>query len=165
MKKQKMWVHSSKNTAIIKGIPLTLPKNWYTLFLMKKYDIKRSSAGLGLFAAKPYKRGELIIEYLGEYITEEEVQRRGGKYIFELSDTHALDGKDRSNIARYINHSCAPNAYPEVNNKETRVFIYAKRGIKPGEEITYNYGKEYFNDIIKPLGCRCSKCSTKTATR
>lgn len=126
---------------------------------MKKYSVKRCSAGLGLFAEQPYKRGDLIIEYIGEYITEPEAQKRGGKYLFELSDTHALDGKDRKNVARYINHSCSPNAYPEINDVETRVFIYAKRSINPGEELTYNYGKYYFDEVIKPLGCRCAKCS------
>lgn len=88
---------------------------------------EKSSAGLGLFANKQFKRGDLIIEYTGETISEEEVNRRGGKYLFELNDDWAIDGKGRDNIARYINHSCKPNCYPELNEEETRVFIYAKR--------------------------------------
>lgn len=125
----------------------------------KKVAVKRSSAGLGLFATQPFKKGDLVIEYTGEVISEAEANRRGGKYLFELNDNWTIDGKDRKNIARYINHSCRPNCYPELTEDETAVFIYAKRNITPGEEITYNYGTDYVTRVIKPLGCRCQKCS------
>lgn len=128
---------------------------------MKKFTVKKSSAGLGLFATEPIKKGELIIEYVGETITETEANRRGGKYLFELNDDWTIDGKDRKNTARYINHACKPNAYPELNDEETRVFIYAKRAIAQGEEITYHYGTFYFNLEIKPHGCRCATCTAK----
>ncbi len=130
---------------------------------MSAYEVKKGSSGLGLFAAKPFKKGELIIEYTGERITEDEANRRGGKYLFELNDKWTIDGKERENLARYINHSCLPNAYPELTDDETQVFIYAKRAIKPGEEITYHYGKDYFTRVIKPLGCRCQKCAATPA--
>jgi uncharacterized protein len=130
---------------------------------MKKQDVivKRSSAGLGLFTGRAFKKGELIIEYVGETITDAEAQKRGGKYLFELNDSWTIDGTSRTNIARYINHSCAPNCYPELNEDETRVFICAKRALAPGEECTYNYGKYYFDMEIKPHGCRCAKCQKK----
>lgn len=125
----------------------------------KKLQVKRSRAGLGLFAAMPFAKGELVIEYTGEVISEAEANRRGGKYLFELNDHWTIDGTNRSNVARYINHSCRPNCYPELNEDETRVFIYAKRKIAPGEELTYHYGNDYFERVIKPLGCRCEKCA------
>lgn len=125
---------------------------------MKNFLVKRSNAGLGLFANKAYTKGEVIIEYTGETISSDEGNRRGGKYLFELNDQWKIDGKGRSNTARYINHSCRPNAYPELSEDETQVHILAKKIIKPGEEITYNYGPQYFNIMIKPLGCRCEKC-------
>jgi len=120
--------------------------------------VKRSRAGLGLFAARDFKKGDFIIEYTGETISSEEADRRGGKYLFELNDDRAIDGKGRENLARYLNHSCRPNCYAEINEDETRIFIYAKRKIKAGEELTYNYGKDYFERLIKPNGCRCEKC-------
>lgn len=129
----------------------------------KKYVVRRSSAGLGLFAAAPFAKGDLVIEYTGEVISDDEAQRRGGKYLFELNDKWTIDGKGRHNIARYINHSCKPNCEPELNDDETKVFIYAKRKITPGEELTYNYGSDYFKRVIKPLGCRCTKCKVATA--
>ena len=127
---------------------------------MKKFAVKRSKAGLGLFATTPIKKDEEIIEYTGELISEDEANERGGKYLFRIDDNWTIDGKDRKNVARYINHSCRPNAEAELNEDEQRVFILAKRAIKPGEEIAYDYGKEYFDDHIKPTGCRCIKCSS-----
>jgi len=127
---------------------------------MSKLIVKRSSAGLGLFATELIAKGEQVIEYTGEIISEPEANRRGGKYLFELNDDWTIDGKGRSNLARYINHSCKPNCYPELTEDEKRVFIFSKRKIKPGEELTYNYGKDYFKQILKPAGCRCHHCTT-----
>jgi hypothetical protein len=125
----------------------------------KPYTVKRSIAGLGLFATVPLKRGDFIIEYTGEHIPTEEADRRGGKYLFIVSDTETIDGKGRENTARYINHSCTPNAEAELDEDELRVRIYARKRIEPGEEIFYDYGKEYWEEHIKPYGCRCPSCS------
>ncbi len=129
--------------------------------ILPEFEVKRSSAGLGLFATTSFSKGDLVIEYTGEKITEAEANRRGGKYLFELNDSWTIDGKGRENKARYINHSCKPNCYPELDDAEEHIYIYAKRAIKAGEEITYNYGKMYFNDLIGKDGCRCNDCTTK----
>ena len=97
-----------------------------------------------------------MIEYTGPIITSEEVDKRRGKYFFEINEKFAIDGSPRSNTARYINHSCRPNAEAIVSGR--RVWIWSKKAIKAGEEITYHYGREYFNDLIKPVGCKCEKC-------
>ena len=128
---------------------------------MKDFVVKRSSAGLGLFATRPYKKGELVVEYTGEVISDAEAQRRGGRYLFELNNEWTIDGKGRENIARYINHACKPNCYPELTDDETQVFIYAKRAIEAGEEFTYNYGTYYFKVMFGKDGCRCASCATK----
>ena len=41
--------------------------------------------------------------------------------------------------------------------------VIARRRIKPGEEITYDYGKDYFDIFLKPVGCKCEKCREKRA--
>jgi hypothetical protein len=115
--------------------------------------VKRGSSGFGLFAVSPMKRGDFVIEYWGPVITDEAAEKKGGKYLFDIMDSPwTIDGSIRANIARYINHSCKPNCEPVVDGK--RIFIYAKRGIKPGEELTYDYGKDYFDDHIGKR-CRC----------
>lgn len=125
-----------------------------------KCKVRRSSAGLGLFAAEPIKRGTWIIEYVGKILRGKEVTvHPANKYLFETSRVRMIDGSMRSNIARYINHSCKPNCEPEIFHG--RVFIRAIKRIEAGEELTYDYGKEYINEYIKPHGCRCIPCKDK----
>ncbi len=135
---------------------------WYTLRAMKKTDrliVKRGTHGLGLFTTIAIAKGELVIEYTGEKITADVANERGGQYLFEINDNWTVDGRGRENTARYINHSCRPNCYPEIDDKEEHIYIYAKRGINAGEELTYDYGKEFWNTYIKPKQCRCDKCT------
>ena len=124
-----------------------------------KLKIKRSSAGLGLFAGEDIPKGVCIIEYVGRPIAEDEKYSSRSKYLFEVNSRVTIDGRSRDNTARYINHSCHPNCEPEI--RRGRIFIMAKKKIKSGQELVYDYGKEYWDDHIKPHGCRCRKCSEK----
>jgi len=126
-----------------------VPKNWKLL-------VKRSSAGLGLYAGETLPKGACIIEYVGRVISKEEEYTSNSRYLFEVNSRMTLDGKPKWNKAGYINHSCRPNAEPEIRNK--RIFIMAKRTINEGEEIVYDYGKEYFDDYFSKGRCRCEKC-------
>jgi SET domain-containing protein len=46
-----------------------------------------------------------------------------------------------------------------------KVILRAIRGIKPGEEITYDYGEDYFELFLKPAGCKCEKCRQRRRGR
>jgi hypothetical protein len=127
----------------------------------RRFRVGRTTAGLGLFAAMPFRQGARLIEYTGERITAAEANRRGGRYLFEIDAACTIDGKDRDNLARYINHACRPNCEPRVVRR--RVFIYARRAIVAGEELTYNYGRIYFAAMIAPAGCRCATCLRRRA--
>ena len=110
------------------------------------FRIGRSVTGLGLFATKPIKRGVYIATYRGRRITTEKADRRearGAKYQFELNKRLTIDGSPRWNVARYINHSCRPNAKPV--GRRGGIVIVALRRIEPGEEITYDL-------YCRPLG-------------
>ncbi len=121
--------------------------------------VRRSSAGLGLFTESPIAKGSCIIEYVGREVSKEESETSKSKYLFEITKDKTIDGKPKWNKAGYINHSCRPNAESEIH--KGRIFILAIKNIKPGEEIVYDYGKEYFNEHIKPFGCRCPKCMSR----
>lgn len=121
-----------------------------------KLLVKKSKTGLGLFAGEPIKKGVCLIEYVGRPIDEKEKYSSKSKYLFEINRSLTIDGGARSNKARYINHSCLGNSEIEIKNK--RIFIFSTRKIKEGEEITYDYGEEYFDEHIKPKGCKCVKC-------
>ena len=125
------------------------------------YTVKRSAPGmgLGLFATVPIKKGDFIIEYIGERITAKEADTRLTRYLFEIDDTHTIDGATRKNTARYINHFCKPNA--EVEIEDGSINIYAIKNIKAGEEIGYDYGTEYVDEFIKPYGCKCPSCEPR----
>ena len=120
---------------------------------------KSRIAGLGLFAAQDIKQGTRILPYIGEKISKAESTRRlaqGNVYIFTFNDRYDIDGKEFRNTARYSNHSCEPNC--EVEKTPRALWLVALRDITDGEELTYNYGKEYFDEHIKKKGCRCLKC-------
>lgn len=126
-----------------------------------RFRLGRSSAGLGLFATVAFPAGARVIEYTGERITTAEADRRGGRYLFAVDDRWVIDARDRDNLARYINHACRPNC--EARQVGRRIWIYARRPIAPGEELTYHYGKVYFQTFIAPHGCRCAACRRRRA--
>lgn len=125
--------------------------------------VKRSSAGLGLFATRPFRKNEFIIEYTGEHISHDQADRRGGLYLFTLNEHIVIDGKGHENIARYFNHSCEPNIEALIED-DTAVIFQAITDIVPGDELTFDYGKEYTEDIIAAKGCRCRVCHKHVST-
>jgi uncharacterized protein len=129
----------------------------------KPYRIGRSRTGLGLFATRPIAKGTSIIQYFGPLVDvwDHDAKPVDNKYLYAINSRWMIDGSVRRNIARYINHSCKPNADPEVDSRKRKVFICAIADIEAGEEITYNYGKEYFDVYLKPIGCKCAACEGK----
>jgi uncharacterized protein len=123
--------------------------------------VGRSATGLGLFATKPIKRGGTIATYRGRRISTAEAERRearGARYMFTINRRWSIDGSPRWNLARYINHSCRPNANPVGRNGG--IVIVASRRIEPGEEITFDYGREYLDYFFKN-DCRCAACRAR----
>jgi SET domain-containing protein len=133
----------------------------------RRFRIGRSKTGFGLFASKPFRKREYIVTYRGRRITNDEADRleaRGSRYMFEINSRWTIDGSSRANRARYVNHSCRPNA--EAVGRGRGIAYVARRRIKPDEEITVDYGKNYFDAYIKKSGCRCAKChETRTERR
>ena len=131
----------------------------------RPFHVGRSTTGLGLFATKVIKRAAYIATYRGPRVAAKEAyqrERRGSKYLFELNSRWMIDGSPRYNVARYINHSCRPNA-EAVLRKGKMVFVAARK-IAPGEEITLDYGEDYL-DLFFKHGCRCAACIGKGRTR
>lgn len=125
----------------------------------KRYRVGRSPTGLGLFATEPIEKGAFIVEYKGRRITNARAKRleaRGSRYMYEINSRWTVDGSSRRNMGRYANHSCHPNAESDV--VKGKVILRASKRIKPGEEITYDYGREYFDVFLKPAGCKCARC-------
>src|SRR6185436_19623754 len=133
----------------------------------KSFRIGRSRTGLGLFATAVIRKGKEIVGYTGRRIRNESAEakeRLGAKYMFELDDKWTIDGSPRSNLGRYANHACRPNAEAVMVGGRA-IVLCALRTIQPGEEITYNYGREYFSATIRPIGCKCASCARKRARK
>jgi SET domain-containing protein len=125
--------------------------------------------GRGVYARRAIPDGTRVVEYTGERITKAEAARRETErlargqrgrddcvYIFELNARHDLDGRTRGNVARLINHACAPNCRVAV--KRGRIWIVARRDIALGEELTFDYGfrfSEWRNHACRCGGTRC----------
>ena len=113
--------------------------------------------GYGVFAAEPIATHARIIDYAGELIrNDEECEAREARYladgrtwIFKVNRAWSRDANVGGNIARFINHSCAPNCRFEIVDKT--IWIKAARPIRRGEELTYDYS------IIgsRTIPCRC----------
>ena len=145
----------------------------------KKIEARKSDIhGNGVFAIAPIKKGEFIIEYKGKRRTHAEVDEddagdveSGHTFLFTLNDEYVIDANYKGNRARWINHSCDPNCEAVIdehegkNRKKDRVYIEAIRNIKPGEELTYNYGitldEPHTARLKKIWACKCGskKCT------
>ena len=121
--------------------------------------IGKSSAGLGLFAKEEIPPNRFVIEYWGKLVLDKVADTVSGRYLFGLGNGKTILGGTRKNIARYINHACRPNA--EARTYGNRIYIYSKKRINAGDEITYSYGKEYTDAFIKPYGCLCKTCTKR----
>lgn len=115
--------------------------------------------GQGCFAAIHFHRHQLIAEYVGEKITIAEAERRrdepGPKSICAVDLEWSIDGRCGGNGTEYINHSCNPSCYLVV--LRDRIFVYARRNIEPGDEITGDYQYEIELEGRK-CNCRSSVC-------
>ena len=126
---------------------------------MKLYKVKKSNIdNRGLYAAKKIKAGTKIIYYKGKIITKKETDKNPkydndkAIYLFNLNSRYDLDGDFEYNTARLINHSCNPNC--EVTGKSLKLWIFALRDIKRGEELSYDYGFG-FDEDFKQFPCKC----------
>jgi hypothetical protein len=98
----------------------------------------------GLFASKDIDVGKIILVLSGNYFNE---PTRTSIQIGSRHIEHYEGG--------YMNHHCEPSAEIVVNSRPHAAqgtiepLVVAKRNIKEGEEITFNYETTEDNMIIK----------------
>jgi uncharacterized protein len=135
------------------------------------FDVRQSGIqGKGAFANTRIRKGQRIIEYTGERISNDEADnrydeasmRRHHTFLFTVTPRIVVDGAVNGNESIYINHSCDPNCEAVIDDK--RIFIEAIRTIQPGEELVYDYQYERTGendeDMEKFYKCLCGspKC-------
>jgi SET domain-containing protein len=137
----------------------------------RRIQVRQSGVhGKGVFALQDIAKGETVIEYIGEIISAQEAEDRhphdpsdpNHTFYFQIDDDHVIDALHGGNSARWINHSCAPNCKPSV--EDGRVFIKAKKNIAAGDELNYDYGLIIDEPITQklmaqyPCWCGSSNC-------
>lgn len=122
--------------------------------------------GWGLRVLEPVKAGQLVIEYVGEVVNEDEKERRlkdhalntpedKNMYIMELSKGVYIDARFKGSVSRYINHACDPNCHLlkwRVKG-ENRIAITALKDIAAGDELSYDY--QFHTQQAMEWKCHC----------
>jgi len=141
----------------------------------KPWHIVRQSKihGTGVFAARAIPAGTRVIEYAGTRISAKEADRRHPTnpddpfhtFFFALSSGKVIDGNEKGNDARWINHACDPNCESLEGKGGKRVYIIARRDIRRGEELNYDYGLVIDEKMTKTLKsqyqCRCGSVNCR----
>ena len=135
------------------------------------FEVRTSKIqGKGAFAIRNITKGTRLIEYLGQRISwrtadkryDDEKMGRHHTFLFTVDDKVVIDAAVNGNDARFLNHSCDGNC--EAITERKRIFIEARRSIKAGEELLYDYQYERSEDHTeedeKFYACRCGspKC-------
>lgn len=101
------------------------------------------------------KKDDLVGEYIGELISDDEAERRGRiydmedkSYLFSATTETVIDANHRGNKLRFANHSAEPNCYVKylLVDGDYRVGIFAGRDISAGEELLYDYGTSFLSN-------------------
>ena len=123
--------------------------------------------GLGLFSEQHFKKGEVVVEYIGECVSLPVTEAREKKYNsmriqdyqLRINDSQIIDATVKGGLGRYVNHSCNPNCVTKIvqppNEPLKRVFIVALRDIEPREELSYDYQFPLETDMAARIPCNC----------
>ncbi|KZF20518.1 SET domain-containing protein [Xylona heveae TC161] len=126
--------------------------------------IKTADRGYGVRSNRTFEPNQIIVEYAGEIITQDECEKRMKNeyknnecYYLMLFDQNMIIDASRGSIARFVNHSCQPNCSMvkwTVAGKPRMALFAGERGVMTGEELTYDYNFDPFS-VKNVQQCRC----------
>ncbi|VEU40973.1 unnamed protein product [Pseudo-nitzschia multistriata] len=135
--------------------------------------------GMGLFADQALQKGDVVAEYVGEYVSPAVTEKREKgyqkeriqDYQFRIDSQLVIDATKQGGHGRYANHNCDPNCATKIipfkledeavkttsnGNILKRVVIVALRDIEPMEELTYDYQFPLEVDLDERIPCNCN---------
>lgn len=139
------------------------------------YPFNADGKGWGLKSKTDIKKGEFVVEYVGEVIDNNEFRRRlkekqdagdEAYYFLTLDNNRMIDAGPSGNLARFMNHSCQPNCETQKWTVlgDTRVGLFACTDIPAETELTFNYQLECAQDVAneakrqQPCHCGAPNC-------
>lgn len=143
-------------------------------FRKRQYPVcvpfRTENVGWGLRTTQDIKKGDFVIEYVGELIDEAECNRRmemkmekGDNcfYFLTIDKERIIDAGPAANHARFMNHSCQPNCETQkwVVNGQTKVGLFAICDIPAGTELTFNYNLDCRGNEKMQCRCNSDNCS------
>ncbi|KAK3671946.1 histone lysine methyltransferase Set9 [Recurvomyces mirabilis] len=138
-------------------VNIYLPECPFEVATTNRYTIMTSEAAA--FARKRIKKGEAVRHLTGiqvELSEEQDKEMRAGRTDFSIVRSSR---RNRSCLflgpARFANHDCNSNAKLNTTGA-LGMEICAKRDIAVGEEITVDYGENYFG--ADNCECLCATC-------
>ncbi|OJD16880.1 hypothetical protein AJ78_02977 [Emergomyces pasteurianus Ep9510] len=131
--------------------------------------IKTADRGYGVRSNRTFAPNQIIVEYTGEIVTQEECERRmrtvyknNECYYLMYFDQNMIIDATRGSIARFVNHSCEPNCKMEkwtVAGKPRMALFAGENGIMTGEELTYDYNFDpYSQKNVQQCRCGAPTC-------
>ncbi|WVZ74389.1 hypothetical protein U9M48_022573 [Paspalum notatum var. saurae] len=162
---------------------------------------KTKSMGWGVRTLDFIPSMSFVCEYIGElFLDEEAQQRKNDEYLFSIGHNYydvprwnaqikaipslqngpseddetgfAVDALNKGNFARFINHNCTPNLFPQNvlhdhdNISMPHIMFFALEDIPPLKELSYDYNYEidkvYDSDgniKMKPCFCGSIECT------
>jgi hypothetical protein len=122
--------------------------------------VRSSRNGDGLFATRAYRRGQRILDVTGRIYNHRVLWKRGGTFAdncYRFGPETYLDPGE--SVAKYVNHSCAPNA--AIGKEKNRLFLFAAEPIANGDEILFDYSTILGDDDIWTMRCNCGEVSCR----
>ncbi|WP_028357294.1 SET domain-containing protein [Brackiella oedipodis] len=137
------------------------------------YVAQSTVHGKGVFAACAIKKGTTIMEYTGKRISQKKADALWPvdpdnpfhTFYFSLSSGKIIDGGQKGNDARWINHSCNPNCETEESADGKRVYILAKKNIKKDQELFFDYclitDEKITDELKQNYKCCCGSANCR----
>lgn len=115
-------------------------------------QIRESRIGMGAFAARPIKTGEVVLKEWGS------VGRERTRHSIQVDD----DIHVTTETIKYFNHSCEPNC-GLLNRRGVAILeVHSLRGIESGEELTLDYATFECRDLVlETVRCLCDMQSCR----
>jgi len=114
--------------------------------------------GHGIFASQSFKKNTFIAEYTGEVGFLDPIHGPSNPYLlryprpfFSLNFLQ-VNAENMGNETRFLNHSDRPNLLTQIalDRGLLRSFFVTKRPIQKGEQLTFNYGTQYWRHFDNP---------------